>query len=58
MVIMPGLELRFFKDFVAGDTYEHLLGRTFIETDNGWFTLLTQNAARIHVDRRYASKTG
>lgn len=57
MAIIPGWEGRFFEDFSVGDTYKHLLGRTITETDNSWFTLLTQNTARIHIDRHYASKT-
>ena len=26
-------------------------------TDNSWFTLLTQNTARIHIDHHYAANT-
>ncbi len=48
---------RFYEDFEVGDTYQHPLGRTVLETDNVWFTLLTQNTAPIHFDRHYASKT-
>lgn len=57
MAIKHGWAGRFYEDFSVGDTYEHSLGRTISETDNSWFTLLTQNTARIHVDRHYASKT-
>lgn len=42
---------RFFEDFTPGDVYYHPLGKTVTETDNQWFTLLTQNTARIHFDR-------
>jgi itaconyl-CoA hydratase len=52
-----GYRGRFFEDFVPGDTYEHSLGRTITETDNSWFTLLTQNTARLHFDRHYAANT-
>ncbi len=48
---------RFFEDFVVGDVYRHRLGRTVTETDNVWFTLLTQNTAPLHVDQHYASQT-
>jgi acyl dehydratase len=48
---------RFFEDFVVGDIYEHALGRTVTTTDNMWFTLLTQNTAKVHVDHHYAAQT-
>jgi itaconyl-CoA hydratase len=48
---------RFFEDFVVGDVYEHALGRTVLDTDNVWFTLLTQNTAPIHFDAHYAAQT-
>lgn len=48
---------RFFEDFSVGDLYEHPLGRTVLETDNSWFTLLTQNTAPLHFDRNYAAQT-
>ena len=48
---------RFFEDFEVGDIYVHPLGRTITETDNSWFTLLTQNTAPLHFDRHYASQT-
>ena len=57
MAIKPGWQGRFFEDFIVGDTYIHPLGRTITTTDNSWFTLLTQNTARIHVDHHYASQT-
>jgi acyl dehydratase len=53
----PGWRGRFFEDFEVGDVYEHPLGRTVTQTDNAWFTLLTQNTAPLHVDRHYASQT-
>jgi itaconyl-CoA hydratase len=53
----PGWQGRFFEDFIVGDTYKHPLGRTITTTDNSWFTLLTQNTARIHIDHHYASQT-
>ncbi len=57
MARKPGWEGRFYEDFEVGDVYEHPLGRTVTETDNSWFTLLTQNTAPLHFDRRYAAQT-
>jgi len=48
---------RFFEDFEVGDVYPHRLGRTVTQTDNIWFTLLTQNTAPLHFDVHYASQT-
>lgn len=48
---------RFFEDFTVGDVYQHPLGRTVSQTDNAWFTLLTQNTAPLHVDHHYAAQT-
>lgn len=48
---------RYFDDFVVGDVYEHPLGKTVTTIDNMWFTLLTQNTARVHVDHHYAATT-
>jgi acyl dehydratase len=48
---------RFFEDFTVGDVYQHALGRTVTQTDNAWFTLLTQNTAPLHVDHHYAAQT-
>lgn len=48
---------RYFEDFTVGDVYRHPLGRTVSQTDNAWFTLLTQNTAPLHFDQHYASQT-
>jgi itaconyl-CoA hydratase len=48
---------RFYEDFSVGDVYKHPLGRTITQTDNAWFTLLTQNTAPPHFDAHYASNT-
>ena len=48
---------RFFEDFTVGEVYQHPLGRTVTQTDNAWFTLLTQNTASLHFDQHYASQT-
>jgi len=40
----------------VGDRYQHPLGRTVIQTDNSWFTLLTQNTSPVHFDVHHAAK--
>jgi acyl dehydratase len=50
-------EGRFFEDFNVGDRYRHPLGRTITETDNTWFTLLTNNTHQVHFNADYASRT-
>jgi acyl dehydratase len=57
MAVKPGWRGRFLEDFEVGDVYEHPLGRTVTQTDNAWFTLLTQNTAALHFDHHYASQT-
>lgn len=57
MTIKPGWQGRFFEDFEIGDVYQHPLGRTVTQTDNIWFTLLTQNTAPIHFDAHYSAQT-
>ncbi len=42
---------------MVGDRYRHPLGRSITETDNIWFTLLTQNTNPIHFDKVYAERT-
>jgi itaconyl-CoA hydratase len=54
---VAGWEGRYFEDFAVGDVYVHRLGRTVLDVDNSWFTLLTQNTAPIHFDRHYAAGT-
>ena len=48
---------RWFEDFVVGEIIKHRPGRTILESDNTWFTLLTNNNHPIHFDYHYASKT-
>ena len=48
---------RFYEDFRIGDIYYHPFGKTVTTTDNQWFTLMTQNVAKTHVDSNYAAKT-
>jgi len=57
MTTQSGWRGRFFEDFTIGDVYEHPLGRTITQTDNAWFTLLTQNTAPLHFDQHYAEQT-
>lgn len=57
MAEKPGWRGRFYEDFEVGDVYPHPLGRTVTQTDNIWFTLLTQNTAPIHFDTHYAAQT-
>ncbi len=52
-----GWEGRFLEDFAVGDVYRHAHGRTITETDNTWFTLLTNNTHDIHFNADYASRT-
>ncbi|HUC63476.1 MAG TPA: (R)-specific enoyl-CoA hydratase RipB/Ich [Alphaproteobacteria bacterium] len=47
----------FWEDFEPGDTFEHRPGRTVLDVDNVWFTLLTMNPQQVHFDAVYASKT-
>jgi itaconyl-CoA hydratase len=57
MAVKEGWRGRFYEDFEIGDVYPHPLGRTVTQTDNIWFTLLTQNTAPIHFDAHYAAQT-
>ncbi|TVP87252.1 MAG: MaoC family dehydratase [Alkalicoccus sp.] len=57
MEIKEGWNGRFYEDFTIGDIYSHPLGRTVTQTDNIWFTLLTQNTNPIHFDAVYSEKT-
>jgi acyl dehydratase len=55
--VIPGWEGRYFEDFTVGDVYRHPYGRTVSETDNTWFTLLTNNVHPVHYNADYASRT-
>ena len=50
-------EGRFLDDFRVGDTHRHARGRTILEADNTWFTLLTNNTHQIHFNADYAART-
>jgi itaconyl-CoA hydratase len=47
----------YYEDFEPGDVFEHRPGRTILEVDNTWFTLLTLNVQQLHFDAAYAAKT-
>lgn len=47
----------YWEDFYPGDVFEHRPGRTVLDADNVWFTLLTLNVQPVHFDAAYASKT-
>jgi len=46
-----------YEDFDVGDVYEHPLGRTILDADNAWFSLLTMNTNPVHFDAAYAART-
>ena len=48
---MPDFQMgRWYEDFVVGEVIKHRPGRTILESDNTWFTLLTNNTHPIHFD--------
>jgi len=57
MTIKMSWEGRFLEDFEVGDVYRSAIGRTITETDNTWFTLLTNNDNQIHFNSEYAKHT-
>jgi itaconyl-CoA hydratase len=48
---------RYFEDFTVGDIYVHPMGRTLTAVDSRWFTLITQNVAKTHLDVEFAAQT-
>lgn len=48
---------RLFEDFTPGDVYYHPFGKTVTEADNQTFTLMTQNVAKVHVDKAFSART-
>ena len=48
---------RAYEDMRVGDLYRSRFGRTVLEADNVWFTLLTMNTNPIHFDAEYAATT-
>ena len=57
MALKAGWEGRFFEDFQVGDVYRSSIGRTLLEADNTWMTLLTNNDNQIHFNAEYAKNT-
>jgi len=47
----------YWEDFRPGDVFEHRPGRTVLDVDNVYFTLLTMNTQQVHFDAAYAGKT-
>ena len=47
---MPGL---YFDDLHVGQLFDHPIRRTITETDNVWFSAITHNPARLHLDEEY-----
>jgi itaconyl-CoA hydratase len=47
----------YYEDFQPGDVFEHRPGRSILDVDNTYFTLLTLNVQELHFDAAYAAKT-
>ena len=47
---MAGL---YFDELTVGQVFRHPIHRTITETDNVWFSALTHNPARLHLDEEY-----
>ena len=48
---------RTYEELEVGAVYKSRFGRTVLEADNVWFTLLTLNTNPIHFDAEYAART-
>ena len=48
---------RTYGELEVGAVYRSRFGRTVLEADNVWFTLLTLNTNPIHFDAQYAATT-
>jgi acyl dehydratase len=46
-----------YSELEVGEVYRSRFGRTVLEADNVWFTLLTLNTNPIHFDADYAAST-
>jgi itaconyl-CoA hydratase len=49
--------MRGYAELEVGNVYRSRHGRTVLEADNVWFTLLTLNTNPIHFDAEYAAGT-
>src|ERR1700729_926487 len=47
----------YWEDFEPGDVFEHRPGRTVLDVDNTYFTLLTLNIQQVHFDAASYAKT-
>ena len=47
----------YWEDFLPGDVFEHRPGRTILNVDNVYFSLLTLNVQQVHFDAAYAAHT-
>jgi itaconyl-CoA hydratase len=48
---------RTYEELEVGAVYRSRFGRTVLDADNVWFTLLTLNTNPIHFDAQYAAQT-
>lgn len=48
---------RYFEDFAVGQVFHHPLGRTLVDADNVWFTLLTLNSNELHFNADVADRS-
>jgi len=48
---------RTYEELEVGAVYRSRFGRTVLDADNVWFTLLTMNTNPIHFDAEYAATT-
>jgi itaconyl-CoA hydratase len=48
---------RSYEEIEVGAVYRSRFGRTVVEADNTWFSLLTMNTNPIHFDAEYAAST-
>jgi acyl dehydratase len=46
-----------YSELQVGAVYRSRFGRTVLEADNVWFSLLTLNSNPVHFDAEYAAKT-
>jgi len=49
-VAMAGL---YFDELQVGQVFKHDIQRTITESDNVWFSAITHNPARLHLDEEY-----
>jgi len=48
---------RYYEDMEVGEVYRSRFGRTILDADNVWFTLLTLNTNPLHFDAEFAAQT-